>query len=387
MLARQDVQALCSDEVSFGFFRNFCRESHIEEALLYVRGVALYRESPKKERAGAARFLVKMFIAEDSRLQINVGAAIAAAVLAVVNREGGEIPVSVFDEAEAEVLAQLQQAYAQYWASEQRAHMEAERGQLHGRMFGAEELAFFREGPPVQLLIPAGAARVLATLRNPGWWERADERAVVAVSRVGPGAAAGTLAYERDVTTHLGPLTFRNILATTQWSEGEVRTEGAVGLEKEALVSLRLFPKGCCGHALPRPRRGRAEPRGPFLLHSGGARVVHCGGARVSARRLDWRRPGSAPRRPADSQGPPRPPPAPRVQGSRRRRLKGSSRRLRPLFSFRAAHESVKVKGGRRRALLNHRRRGAAAAGHPDCDWRVLHRHAVHCHRHRVPAP
>ena len=45
----------------------------------------------------------------------------------------------------------------------------------------------------------------------------------MAISKVGIGEADGlaTISYERAVETRIGPLTFRNTFATTQWTEHE----------------------------------------------------------------------------------------------------------------------------------------------------------------------
>ncbi len=130
---------------------------------------------------------------------------------------------AVSDEAEAAVLAQLQQTYALFDQSDLHASMTAERDSLRARMFGADEMATMKEEEPVQLLVWHAASKVLAVLRNPVWWERDDAHATVVVSKVSLGdktvGAAPTLVYERDVTTRVGPLTFRNVFATTQWAE------------------------------------------------------------------------------------------------------------------------------------------------------------------------
>jgi hypothetical protein len=181
-----------------------------------------------------------MFFEEDSEAQVNVDSAIVVPLRAAVNGSG-EVPVSVFDEAERVVLTQLQQTYAMFLASNAHARVEAERGRLQARMFGDEELAVFREAPPVQLLVHQPAERVLQTLRNPLWWERADAEAVVRVGRVGPGAAAGTLEYERDVTTRIGPLVFHNVLATAQWSEGGAVVMHCRDREEQGLCLVARF--------------------------------------------------------------------------------------------------------------------------------------------------
>ncbi len=68
--------------------------------------------------------------------------------------------------------------------------------------------------------------QVLAVLRNPLWWQRDDSRSTVVISGVAlhgeaTDAAGPVLEYERDVTTRVGPLSFRNVFATTQWTEGD----------------------------------------------------------------------------------------------------------------------------------------------------------------------
>ncbi len=260
MLSPPDLRSLCADEFAFGFFRDFCKQQMIEETVLFVRAVASFRETPNKEQEAAARFIAKMFFDEGSATQVNVDNAVAGPLQARVAAGGSEVSASVFDEAEAVVLTQLQQTYAFYLMSDAHARMEAERSKLHARMFGAEELAAFREAPPVQLLVHHSAARVLETLRNPHWWERADDAATVAVSQVGPGelvqsrssSSIASISYLRDVTTRVGPLVFRNVLATTQWSEGEAVVMHCRDRGEEAGLSLvaRFFctPVGpdCC---------------------------------------------------------------------------------------------------------------------------------------------
>ncbi len=152
MLAASDLRDFCRDDEVFRFFADFARAGHFEEALLFVRAVVAFREAGPELQRQAATVVATTFLTRGGEKECNLDEEVAGPVRQAVAE--GRVTNTLFDEAEATVLVQLQQSYALFGGSAQHASMTAERDRMRARMFGADEIAAtMREEEPVQQLV------------------------------------------------------------------------------------------------------------------------------------------------------------------------------------------------------------------------------------------